>query len=115
MCLTGCSLKSKAPAYGTPEETFKTWQNAAETLNLEVLLSCYVLDAQAELRKEFSESSSAQLKAMQAETRDTRFRVEKVLFDGPRAFLRVRRSRGSDVDVEVVNMVLERGAWKLLP
>ncbi len=84
-------------------------------LNLENIVRSYSKDSQAGLRQEINETSPEGLKAMQKETAETQFEIQKVVFETNRAYLRVQRTRDKEVEIEIVNMVREGSDWKLLP
>lgn len=113
-----CAAKKWTPAYGSPEETFRTWKQAIIDENYDVLISCYIEAAQSDMRREIETSSPDGLRSMRDETKRTTFKIEKVVYQENKAFLRVSRTlRGhsDDPDIEVVNMLLEKGAWRLAP
>jgi len=103
------------PNYSTPGNTFETWRQAVEDLNFEVLISTYTNASQDNLRKEIARTSFEGLKAMQKETRRTRFAVEKIVYEDDHAFVRVSRRRGRRNEIEILRMIKEDGRWKLLP
>ena len=113
--LVGCSPAPIFKSYQTPEETFKTWRQAVERLDLQAVTDCYAVGAQPGLRKEIVATSKEGLEAMQRETRDTTFEIQKIVFENRRAYLRVERKRQGTSEIEVVNMVKEAGGWKILP
>lgn len=114
--IVGCaSHQPLVRRFGSPEETFETWREAAQRLELDTLIACYARGHQENMRKQIASSSLNELKSMQDETRNTEFSVDKVVFEGSRAFLRVERKRGKDREIEVLNMVRESDGWKLLP
>jgi len=101
--------------YSTPQLTFETWVEAARRLDMQLLLSTYAASARPETEQEFNNSSPQQLKQMQDEAHDTQFTVEQVVFEGEKAFLRVKRKLKSREEIEVITMVREGQEWKLLP
>ena len=125
--LSGCALfekkesssapkiSSRAPRYTSPEETFESWRQAAIQLDLEALVNSYAKDAQPGLRQEINSSTSEALKAMQRETRETEFAIEKIVYENNRAYLRVKRKINKSVEIEVLTMTKEESGWKLLP
>lgn len=115
LLVSACTTAVMTASFKTPEETFRTWKNAAERLDLETLVSCYAAATQPDLRREISANSSEGLKAMQRETQDTQFRIEKVVYEDHRAYLRVIRKRGAAEEVEIVNMIKEGMNWRLVP
>ncbi|MBN8555537.1 MAG: hypothetical protein J0L93_08845 [Deltaproteobacteria bacterium] len=113
--LMGCAAAPIFKSYQTPEDTFKTWRQAVERLDLQAVTECYAVGAQPGLRKEIVTTSKEGLEAMQRETRDTTFEIQKIIFEDRRAYLRVERKRKGTTEIEVVNMVKESNGWKLLP
>lgn len=110
-----CTASKMIVSYATPEETFRTWEYAAHHLDLDVLVSTYAETSQSSLRQEMVITSSEGLKAMQEEVRLTKFKIEKIIYEGNRAYLRVQRSHEGTSEVEVVTMVKEGLDWKILP
>jgi len=117
--LAACSSHNKIAGfkalYSTPQQTFDTWAEAARRLDLPLLLSTYASSARQEAEQELNNSSSEQMKQMQDEAHDTKFSVEQVVFEGEKAFLRVKRKLKNREEIEVVTMVREGQEWKLLP
>jgi len=113
--LTACAAKKPVISFGSPEETFATWREAVERLDTEVLIQCYVESAKPAMRDEIKSSSREGLAAMQRETEQTKFLIEKIVYEGPKAYLRITRSLNGAQDIEVINMILEQGAWKIVP
>lgn len=111
----GCVKAPIVKSFQTPEQTFETWREAARRLDLETLLACYASGAQSQMRKEISSNSEEGLKSMQKEAEDTDFKVEKIVFEDKRAYLRVSRKRAKAEDIEVINMVKEGPDWKIIP
>lgn len=116
LAVSACSLKKQQLiSFGSPEETFETWREAVERLDLETIVLCYADSAKQAMRQDIRNTTKDGLKAMQEETRDTQFSIEKIVYEGPKAFLRVKRVLKGNEEIEVVNMTLENGAWKLIP
>jgi len=114
----GLGCASKAPpkiSFGSPEETFASWKSSVERLDTDALISCYAQASRDGMRDEIRSTSQDGLKAMQRETKETKFEIEKVVYEGHRAFLRVQRSYKGARDIEVINMILENGGWRLVP
>ncbi len=110
-----CAPKKFEPRYSTPEETFRTWRQAAENLDLPLLVSCYADTAKAKLRDDLSKTSKEGLAAMQEEAKETKFEIEKIVYERHRAYLRVKRSLDGSDEIEVVTMVKEGPNWKIIP
>lgn len=115
LMLVGCAAKPPVISYATPEDTFKTWHAAVGRLDLVTVVASYAESAQPKLRKEIAATSLEGLKAMQMETKNTDFEIEKVVYEENHAFLRVLRKIRDESEVEVINMIKEPGGWKLLP
>ncbi len=117
--LAACSTHQKSSGfkaqYGTPQQTFETWAEAARRLDMPLLLSTYAVSARPEAEQEFNSASPQQLKQMQEEANDTKFTVEQVVFEGEKAFLRVKRKLENREEIEVITMMREGQEWKLLP
>lgn len=114
--LASCAAKGPVKvSYDTPEDTFLTWKAAARNMDMKALLDSYARSARPSLEQELARSSEEALKAMQKETRSTKFVIEKVVYEDSIAYLRVVRQKKSSREVEVLTMVKEGANWKLLP
>jgi hypothetical protein len=113
--LSACTQAPISMSFQTPEDTFKTWRQAAERLDLETLVTCYSQPMQSSFRKEISANSAEGLKAMQRETQETEFKIEKIVYEDKKAYLRVVRHRGTAAEIEILNMIKEGTDWKLIP
>lgn len=114
--MLGCAAKKpRMISFRSPEETFETWRQAAEVLDLQTLLACYSAKTQQTVEDELKSSSSEALKEMQKETKRTKFQIEKVIYEKDRAYLRTTRRLAKSEDVEVLLMVKEGQDWKLVP
>ncbi len=107
--------ESGVPTYGTPQETFDTWRAAVDRLDLETVIACYADSAKPGIRQEIQTSTKDGLEAMRNESKNTDFKVEKIIYEGSKAYLRVKRSLGPVEEIEVLSMTLENGGCKLLP
>lgn len=113
--LWGCQAPKKIISFRTPEETFATWRSAVETLDYELLLQCYATPSVSALRSEIQATSQDGLKAMRDESRRTDYKIEKVVYEDKRAFVRVKRQLEKSEEIEILTMIQEGGNWKLLP
>lgn len=116
LIFTGCAVRQPEKlTFGSPEETFQSWRGSVERLDLEGIISCYADAAKPSIRQEILGTSRDGLEAMRKESEDTIYRVEKIVYEGSKAYVRVKRIRGPHEEIEVISMVLENGTWKLLP
>jgi hypothetical protein len=109
---------AKAPilkSFNSPQETFETWRQSVERLDFETLIACYATAAKPQMRKTIEETSEEGLRAMRDEARRTKFRIEKVVYEKDRAYLRAVRQLRHEDDLEVLVMIKEGQEWKLLP
>lgn len=119
--MSGCASRSTpeavyaGPTYDTPEATFQTWRHAAEKLDLQTLVNTYASAARGQMMKELENTEPPALKAMQAETLKTKFEVQKIVYEGARAYVRIMRTFEGQQEVEVLNMIRESEGWKILP
>lgn len=114
--LLGCATKAPAKfSFGSPEETFASWKNAVERLDTEALINCYAESARQGMRDEIKSTSRDGLRSMQKETLETKFEIQKVVYEAQKAFLRVSRSYRGTQEIEVLTMILENGGWRLVP
>jgi hypothetical protein len=113
--VSSCAPKKIVVSFKTPEETFQTWRAAAERLDYTTLLQCYAAEAVSEIRKEIETTSGEGLRSMQQETRKTDFKLEKVVYENDRAYVRVTRRIRDAEEIEILTMVQEGKDWKLIP
>jgi len=113
--LSACAVKKIEPNYSDPHQTFRTWQQASRLLDFEILIESYATSAQEKLRKKIASTSFEGIKAMQKEARKTKFKIEKVVYEDNHAYLRIRRKKGRQSEIEVIKMIKEGPDWKLLP
>lgn len=112
----GCAPKKPIERkYSTPEQTFETWRQAAVRLDLPTLLTCYASSQKSSIENELQALSEEGLKAMQKEADRTDFRIEKIIYEKDKAYLRTSRKIGKAEDIEVLVMIKEGLDWKLLP
>ena len=115
LMLSACAVKQTARSYQTPEATFETWKQAAGRLDFEALISCYSTASQPRMRKDLSATTVDEIKVMQAETNKTKFEIQRIVYEGPKAYLRVMRRLPGAEDIEVLTMIKEGLDWKLIP
>ncbi|MDB5036890.1 MAG: hypothetical protein JWQ35_418 [Bacteriovoracaceae bacterium] len=118
LCVLFCGACTPArilKSFKTPEETFETWRQAAVRLDFETLIACYASDARPSMRKDIEQTSTEGIQEMQREAKNTQFKIEKVVYQKDRAFLRALRKRKNAEDIEVLTMIKEGQEWKLLP
>ena len=115
LVMLACAAKPIRISFRTPEETFHTWEQAAARLNLPLLISCYARDSRDEMRRDISGTSPQELRAMQKETRETQFKVEKVVYENNQAYVRVLRRRDKQEEIEILTMIRENNGWKIVP
>jgi len=115
--VAGCAAKNRKidANYSDPYKTFETWRQAAEALEFEILIESYASSSQDKLRKEIASTSLEGIKEMQREARKTKFKVEKVVYEDNRAYVRILRKRGRSNEIEIIRMIKEGPDWKLLP
>lgn len=124
LCLNftvSCAGKSKLQKtasntpFQTPIDTFETWRRAALEMNVPLMLSTYAAAGRQTVEGDILNASKDELSAMQAEAKQTEFKIEKLVYEGDRAFLRVKRIfRGKD-EVEILTFVREGQDWKIIP
>lgn len=121
LLFSGCLAKAPpaplkpANDFSSPEKTFETWRYAVSELNFPLLLQCYAVSARPQIELDIKNNSDEGLKAMQREARETKFEIQKIVFEEKRAYLRVERIRNKVSEIEIVNMVKESGLWKIMP
>ena len=93
----------------------KTWKNAAAWGSIDEIVRCYSETFQPVMHQNLEAMTEEQITAMAKETRETRFRIQRIVFRGTMAHAKVIRRRGNGQEDDVVNFVKESGAWKLIP
>jgi hypothetical protein len=116
--VVGCASK-KSPAFvarfSTPQETFETWVHSARTADLSLMALTHAPAARSAIEEEFRNYTPEQLEAMGREARKTEFKVEQIVYEGGRAFLRITRKLGKGAETEVITMIREGQEWRILP
>lgn len=116
--MAGCASK-KTPdfvaRFSTPQETFETWIHSARTADLSLMALTHAPSARSAIEEEFRNYTPEQLEAMGREARKTEFKVEQIVYEGGRAFLRITRKLGRGVETEVLTMIREGQEWRILP
>lgn len=113
--LSGCAQKLYVKNFESPEQTFETWRQAAVRLDLQTLIESYSQSARAKIEQDLASSTENALRQMKREAKETKFSLEKIVYEEDVAYLRVKRERNRMSEIEVLTMVNESGAWKLLP
>lgn len=112
---SACATKETRFSLDSPESTFLSWKQAASQLDIESLLETYSSRSRPSIEDELARATDDALRTMARETRQTRFEIERVIFEDQVAYLRVRRRFGPINEVEVITMIKEGENWKIQP
>lgn len=104
--------------FGTPEKVFERWRTAMQKGETQKALECYALMYQGMMQQQLSQSPDS-LKQAQKDMEGVRFelRGSSIQNQGQTrtAVLKVRRTKGENVQTDEVRFVQENGEWKMTP
>jgi hypothetical protein len=118
LALGACTTKkieSIVVNFSTPQETFNTWIYAAKNSDISLLVQTHTSGSQSTVEAELRNFTPEQLQTMAAEARKTKFKVEQVVYEADKAFLRIIRILGKQADEEIVTMQREGQEWRIVP
>ena len=104
--------------FSTPEKTFERWRGAMAKGDVQKAIDCYALLYQGQVGQQMMQSPD-ELKKAQKDLEGVQFELRGSTFKAQGEFklatLKVRRSKGENVQTDEVNLVLENGEWKMTP
>jgi len=104
--------------FSTPEKTFERWRGAMLKGDVQKAIDCYALLYQGQVGQQMMQSgdelkkAQKDLEGVQFELRGSSFKAQGEM---KLATLKVRRTKGENVQTDEVNLVLENGEWKMTP
>ena len=104
--------------FSTPEKTFERWRGAMVKGEVQKAIDCYALLYQGQVGQQMMQSAD-ELKKAQKDLEGVSFELRGSTFKTQGEFklanLKVRRTKGENVQTDEVNLVLENGEWKMTP
>ena len=104
--------------FSTPEKTFERWRSAMVKGDVQKAVDCYALLYQGQVGQQMMQSAD-ELKKAQKDLEGVQFELRGSTFKSQGEFklanLKVRRTKGENVQTDEVNLVLENGEWKMTP
>lgn len=104
--------------FSTPEKTFERWRGAMVKGDVQKAIDCYALLYQGQVGQQMLQSPD-DLKKAQKDLDGVVFELRgssiKAQGEFKLATLKVRRSKGENVQTDEINLVLENGEWKMTP
>ena len=103
------------PRFSSPERTIQHWLRAARTSDIEQMVRCYLAFGQGAKRKELQQISRDDLRTMHDDANKTSFDIAEPLIIGTHATVKVAKGKGEKAPIELFELELEHGEWKIIP
>ncbi|MCS6915593.1 MAG: hypothetical protein RMK29_00200 [Myxococcales bacterium] len=104
--------------FSTPERVFERWRTAMQKGETHKALECYGLMYQGMMQQQLLQNPEA-VKQAQKDLEGVRFEYRGTTYQGQGdvrvATLKVRRTKGDNVQTDDVRFVQENGEWKMTP
>lgn len=104
--------------FSAPEKVFQRWRTAMQKGEHQKAIECYGLMYQGMMQQQMMQSPEA-LKQAQKELEGVNFELKGTSYQGQgeakTATLKVRRTKGDNVQTDEVRFVQENGEWKMTP
>lgn len=104
--------------FSAPEKVFERWRQAMQKGDSQKAIDCYALMYQGMMSQQMM-SSPDEMKKAQKDLEGVSFDFKGASYqtqgDNKMATLKVRRSKGENVQTDDVHLVLENGEWKMTP
>lgn len=111
-------LPPPRPEFSTPEKTFDRWRSAMVKGDLGKAIDCYALMYQGMVQQQMAQSQD-NFKQAQKDLEGVHFEFKgsdiKTQGELKMANLKVRRTKGENVQTDDIHLVLENGEWKMTP
>lgn len=111
-------LPAPRPEFSTPEKTFERWRGFMQKGDAQKAIECYALMFQGMMQQQMLQTPDAvkqaqkDLDGVKIELRGSTTQKQGEL---QTATLKVRRTKGENVQTDEVHFVLENGEWKMTP
>lgn len=104
--------------FATPEKSFERWRQAMVKGDVNRAIDCYALMYQGQVGQQMLQSTDA-LKQAQKDLEGVTFELRGTTYqtqgEMKLATLKVRRTKGENVQTDEIHLVLENGEWKMTP
>lgn len=104
--------------FAAPEKTFERWRGAMQKGDWNKAVDCYALMYQGQVGQQMMQSPDS-LKQAQKDLEGVFFELRGTSYQNQGemklATLKVRRTKGENVQTDEVHLVLENGEWKMTP
>ncbi len=111
-------LPPARPEFAAPEKTFERWRQAMQKGDVSRAVDCYALMYQGQVGQQMMQSADA-LKQAQKDLEGVLFELRGATYQSQgemkMATLKVRRTKGENVQTDEIHLVLENGEWKMTP
>ena len=111
-------LPPPRPEFVSPEKTFERWRQAMQKGDVSRAVDCYALMYQGQVGQQMMQSADA-LKQAQKDLEGVLFELRGATYQSQgemkMATLKVRRTKGENVQTDEIHLVLENGEWKMTP
>ncbi len=111
-------LPPARPEFSTPEKTFERWHTAMGKGDTQKSIDCYALMYQGMMQQQMLQSPDS-LKQAQKDLDGVKFELRGTTFqnqgESRAATLKVRRTKGENVQTDEIHFVQENGEWKMTP
>jgi hypothetical protein len=111
-------LPPARPEFVSPEKTFERWRQAMQKGDVSRAVDCYALMYQGQVGQQMMQSADA-LKQAQKDLEGVVFELRGATYQSQGemklATLKVRRTKGENVQTDEIHLVLENGEWKMTP
>jgi hypothetical protein len=104
--------------FSTPEKVFERWRTAMQKGEAQKALECYALMYQGMMQQQMMQTPDS-IKQAQKDLEGVRFELKGTSFQSQgetkTATLKVRRTKGENIQTDEVRFVQENGEWKMTP
>lgn len=104
--------------FSAPEKVFERWRLAMQKGEAQKALECYALMYQGMMQQQMLQSPDS-MKQAQKDLEGVRFELKGSTIQGQgdtkTAVLKVRRTKGENIQTDEVRFVQENGEWKMTP
>jgi hypothetical protein len=111
-------LPPPRPEFSTPEKTFERWKTSMLKGELAKAIDCYALMYQGMVQQQMAQSQDT-FKQAQKDLEGVHFEFkganQQTQGELKMANLKVRRTKGENVQTDDIHLVLENGEWKMTP
>lgn len=104
--------------FASPEKVFERWRQAMQKGDVNKAIDCYALMYQGQVGQQMIQTPDA-LKQAQKDMEGVLFELRGATYqtqgETKLATLKVRRTKGENVQTDEIHFVLENGEWKMTP